>query len=209
MREPLLSCVLPEDKPLLPASPSEDKLERARASVLSTLEGDDSFGVSTELTRPCTVDKVLNIIANPELLWMWCDPIQSLVVTRTSDHPSSSESDAPHTRRENAREYEAQWIEATTTALEPPPYGMGIIHRAGQVILDALGFVSYGKITMFVERGRRQVGLKIGPFSGGIYATHHIRVFESSGKIRITDRVCLSRNVEATPWSWMVVWRPR
>ena len=204
LSEPLIDRDDPEEEPLVAATPSQSEVERADIGIQSILTGDDAFGVSMDLPMQYTVESVLNVVANPDLLWMWCDPIQSLVVTSTSDRPTSSESDESLSTRENIREYEAQWIEATTTALELPPFGMGAIYRAGQAVLDTWGFARYGKVIMFVERRRGQVGLTMGPFTGGVYATHHIRVCDYEGRIRITDRVRLSRNLEASSWSCML-----
>ena len=50
---------------------------------------------------------------------------------------------------------------------------------------------------MFVERQRGQVGLTVGPFSGGMHAAHTISVFEEGGKIRVVDRVRLSKEEES------------
>ena len=205
LSEPLINHDVHGNDPILPVTPSQSELERARTSIHSILEGDDTFEVSMDLPMQYTVESVLNIVANPDLLRMWCDPIQSLVVTSSSNHLSSSEGDESLSRRENIREYEAQWIQATTVALELPPFGMGRIYKAGQVILDTLGYATYGKVTMFVERRRGHVGLTMGPFCGGMYATHHIRICESEGRIRMTDRVRLSRNMEGAPWSSMFI----
>jgi len=204
LSEPLIDHDDPEEEPFLAVTPSQSEVERAERDIHSILNGDDTFGVSMDLPMQYSVESVLNVVANPDLLRMWCDPIQSLVVTSTSDRPTSSESDESLLTRENIREYEAQWIEATTTALELPPFGMGAIYRAGQAVLDTWGFAQYGKVVMFIERRRGQVGLTMGPFSGGVYATHHIRVCEYEGRIRITDRVRLSRTVEASSWSCML-----
>jgi len=196
LSEPLLDHGVSEEEPNLVAPPSQAELERARTRIQAALDSDDSFGVTMDLPSRCTVENALDVVANPEFLWMWCDPIHSLVVTSTSDDPASSGSDHSLTTGQNARVYEGRWIEATTTALEAPPHGMRPVYRAGQTLLDALGFASYGKITMFVERGGGHVGLTIGPFSSGIYATHHIRIYESDGRARMSDRVRLSRNLE-------------
>jgi hypothetical protein len=137
----------------------------------------------------------MEVIGNPNLLKMWCDPIQTLLVTSSSDGTRNSSSSVT-TEGNRGREYEGEWIEATTTALESPPSNMGLIYSAGQSVLETIGFVTYGRITMFVERRRGQVGLTVGPFSGGIHAAHTISVFEEGGQIRIVDRVRLNKEEE-------------
>ena len=191
LREPLLDSAAPADEPILAASPSRAALKRARTTVRSYLEDDQTFEVSMEFPALCTTQNVMAILGNPELLRLWCDPIQSLMVTSTSDGSTDSS-----TQREDGREYEGEWIEATTTALESPPSHVGPIYTAGQAALDALGFASYGKITMFVERRRGQIGLTIGPFRGGIHAAHTIKVAEVGGRVHIVDRVHLRRDTE-------------
>lgn len=191
LREPLLDDSVPTDEPGLIVPPSEAALQAARAIIRSSLENDHTFEVSMEIPDYSSFPRVMNVLGNPELLRLWCDPIQSLVVTSTSDGSSS-----PSSPRNDGREYEGEWIEATTSALESPPCPVGQIYRAGQAVFDALGCASYGRITMFVERRRGQVGLTIGPFSGGIQASHHIRVSESDGRVRIVDRVRLTRDTE-------------
>ncbi len=194
LQEPLLDTSVSDDEPVgvcLAAAPSEAALARARTGVRSFLGNDQSFEVSTEVSGPCSVQSVMNVIGNPELLRVWCDPIHNLVVTSTSDGSGGS-----MTPREDRREYEGEWIEATTTALESPPSSVGQIYSAGRAVLDVLGLASYGRITMFVERRRGHVGLTIGPFSGGMHASHHISVSESDGGVRIVDRVRLTRDTE-------------
>jgi hypothetical protein len=192
LREPLLSSSL-IGSPLLSASPSEASIARSRAGVKSLLEDGQSFEVSMDIHGPCTTQGVMRILGNPELLKMWCDPIQTLIVTSSSD---SSRESSGQIQADNGREYEGEWIEATTTALESPPSSVGFIYSAGQAVLDTLGFATYGRITMFVERQRGHVGLTVGPFSGGMRASHTISVFEEGGRIRIVDRVRLNQEEE-------------
>lgn len=191
LREPLLDDSVPTDEPGLIVPPSEAALQAARAFIRATVENDHTFEVSMEIPGHSSFAMVMNVLGNPDLLRLWCDPIQSLVVTSTSDGSSD-----PNSPRSDGREYEGEWIEATTTALESPPCPVGQFYRAGQAVFDALGCASYGRITMFVERRRGQVGLTIGPFSGGIQACHHISVSEADGRVRIVDRVRLTRDAE-------------
>jgi len=195
LRQPLLQSTS-LDTPLLGTSPSDLTLQVAKTTVRSFMEDDQSFEVSMFLDPPCTVDDVLRIVGNPSLLMIWCDPIQGLVVTRKSDSlqdSSASSLGGPAPQRQ----YDAEWVEATTTALESPRSGVGYIYSAGQYILQALGFASYGRITMFVERSIGQVGLTIGPFRNGVFATHSIRIFEENGRVRVVDRVRLNQEQDA------------
>merc|ERR1712137_440896 len=103
-----------------------------------------------------------------------------------------------HAGSERTREYQAEWIEATTSSLESPSSSGGFILNAGQSVLQSLGCTSYGKITMFIERQHGRISLNVGPFNGGISASHSISVSleEHSGKIRIVDRVRLTHENE-------------
>ena len=220
-------------------------LDRAKASVQVYVDNDEFFEVSmtfddTSFSHSISVDDVMQIVANPDLLRLWCDPVETLVVTSNSSNSSSAitdgtssvsstlshaasgqriddrgglDSDDVHSSKTNAsspgrpvsaREYEGEWIEATTTALDSPPrsgFG-GYIYQAGRNLLESLGFASYGRITMFVERKRGHVSITISPFDGGIYATHSIHVLYETGQdlrsshVRVVDRVSLKRTTE-------------
>ncbi len=182
-------------------------LERAHASIETNIESDDSFEVSLLLgqnTR-CSVDDVVEVISNVDLLSLWCNPIDSLIVTSSSSEGSPFLRASEEMRRsdqnensERTREYEAEWIEATTSSLESPSSSAGFILTAGQTVLQSLGCTSYGKISMFIERQHGRISLNVGPFNGGISASHSISVSleEHSGKIRIVDRVKLTHENE-------------
>jgi len=190
-------------------------LERARETVQIRIDDDESFEVSVLLggSSPCTVDDVMDVISNADLLSLWCDPIETLIVISNSSDDSpmavnvntnanAARMSPDRTDPESVREYEGEWIEATTSVLESPSTSLSFIFNAGQRLLESLGFASYGRITMFVERRRGHVGLTIGPFHGGIHASHTIHVSEdtnNSGSIRIVDRVRLTRDEEVLP----------
>lgn len=196
-------------------------LERACASIQTKIESDDSFEISLflEENAQCTVDDVVDVISNTDLLNLWCNPVETLIVTANSNEGSSLSMGLNETgtsieregladstsqcQNDNSRtrEYEAEWIEATTSSLESPSSGASFIFSAGQTVLQSLGCTSYGKITMFIERRQGRIGLTVGPFNGGIYATHSITVssedpISNSGRIRIVDHVRLTHDNE-------------
>merc|ERR1712110_474804 len=123
-------------------------------------------------------------------------PIQSLIVVNSSDATGQS---VPETDQD--REYEGEWIEATTTALETPSCKIGYMYEVGNRILETLGFGSYGRITMFVERSRGKISLDVGPFAGGIHASHTITVFQQGEYTCVVDRVRLQQDSEDVPLS--------
>ena len=184
-------------------------LQRACATVQTKIESDESFEVSLllEPNAQFTVDDVMEVISNTDLLNLWCDPIETLIVTSNTSGVSLDGTQKRNERirlsndgrndNERIREYEGEWIEATSSPLESPSGGLSIFLGAGQSILETLGFASYGRITMFIERRRGHIGLTIGPFHGGIHASHTINVSSQCpsstvGKIKIVDRVRLT-----------------
>ena len=196
-------------------------LERAIASVHTRIESDDSFEVSFLLgeNAQCTVDDVMKVVSNVDLLNQWYDPVETLIVTSNSSEGSSFPMSLNETRTKNEcedlsgsshcqdgnkriREYEAEWIEATTSSLESPQSGFSFILDIGKSVLRSVGLESYGKITMFTERRQGHISLTAGPFSGGVKASHSISVsmegpsINGGGRIRIVDRVRLSHNEE-------------
>jgi hypothetical protein len=175
------------NSPLLSYAPSPMSITRAREGIKSFHDDHQSFEVSMTVEAPCVAQDVMSILGNPELLKLWCDPIRALVVTK------SSEEAGDHREAEQGREYEGQWIEATTGSLESPPSNVGYVYNAGRLILENLGLSSYGKVTMFVERPRGQVGLTVGPFSGGVYAAHTISIVEDGNLLKVVDRVRLTK----------------
>lgn len=183
--------------PLLSYAPSPMSIARARQGINSFHDDDQSFEVSMTVEAPCTAQDVIGILGNPELLKLWCDPIRALVVTQSSEEAGDNR------EAEQGREYEGQWIEATTGSLESPPSNMGYAYNAGRFILENLGLSSYGKVTMFVERPRGQVGLTVGPFSGGIYAAHKIRIVEDGNVLKVVDRVRLTKEEDGLGFSSM------
>eukprot|EP00536_Pseudo-nitzschia_multiseries_P007952 jgi/Psemu1/305337/fgenesh1_kg.192_\ len=185
---------------------------RSIVNIQTNIESDDSFEISLSLgeNSRCTVDDVMDVISNTDLLSLWCDPVGTLIVTSNSSNNSSSNGIVDEIRSdmgrncsfgdgtEKTREYEGEWIEATTSTLESPSCSFGSILGLGQSILQGLGCTSYGRVTIFTERRRGHIFLTIGPFHGGIYASHSIFVSledtdKNQGRIRIVDRVRLTR----------------
>ena len=89
-------------------------------------------------------------------------------------------------------QYDAEWIEAATT-LHPPAgggYGMFTLYRT---MKSYLGFPTHGKITLFIERKRGQMGFTIGPL-GGFSEVSHTMTFEQYGNdVCVTDCVKVHR----------------
>lgn len=215
-------------------------LDRAKAGVNVRLDNEECFEVSmtfdnSSLSHSVTIDNVMQIVANPDLLRLWCNPIENMVVTSNSSSSATTEwtspvsssavshattkqkiddrgdvisgdndttngkTNTPH-RQSSARQYEGEWIEATTTALDLPPSSVvgGYLYQTGRILLESLGFASYGRVTMFVERQRGHISITIGPFFGGINATHSIRIFHEVGNNGVNDRVHVVDRVRLT-----------
>jgi hypothetical protein len=175
------------------------------AGATSTTTGANSFTVAVDIAATGTnaARDVMDILGNPDLLKLWCDPIHALVITKSSEGAQNAanrgnlqqqQQQNQYERQTSDREYEGEWIEATTPALEAPK--AGYMQRASDTLAFYLGFPTYGKVTMFVERQRGRVGLTVGPFTGGIEVSHNLKILseeDGSGKIRIVDDVKLRR----------------
>jgi hypothetical protein len=168
---------------------SEERRLAALAGATAVTTGDNAFTVTVDLNH-CSVADVMDVVGNPDLLRLWCDPVEksSLVIV------SSSEGARNATERLSTdpnREYEGEWIEATSPGLVAPP-GCMVEWTSG--LATMFGFPVYGKITMFVERLSGQVGLTLGPFPGNTQVCHKIKVFQlDNGKLRIEDAVRLRK----------------
>jgi hypothetical protein len=217
LRTPLLFATHTTATPFPPSvthllsnqQPAYSPLDEAKATIRAIIEDDQAFEVSMLLDDlSCTVQDVMRIVGDPDFLRLWCDPIETLIVTRTSDgdgrwgDASSTSRERDELRdqeRQRDREYEGEWIEATTTALGSPPSTVGFIYGIGQRLLESVGCASYGRVTMFVERRRGRVGLTVGPFHGCIHASHTITVSKDEGdggRVLVVDRVRLTRDDE-------------
>jgi hypothetical protein len=161
-----------------------------------------SFEVSVDLASFCAVKDVIRIVGNPSLLCLWCESIQSLVITSSSEGVR----DTVNQHRPSANgfseraEYEGEWIEAAATELRSPPSMSGCVYRTRKALWNSVGFPSYGKISMFVERQRGRVGLTVGPFAGDVMVSHTITALEDPGqnKLTIVDRVTLARDTSSS-----------
>eukprot|EP00545_Synedropsis_sp_CCMP1620_P002598 CAMPEP_0119005658 /NCGR_PEP_ID=MMETSP1176-20130426/1851_1 /TAXON_ID=265551 /ORGANISM="Synedropsis recta cf, Strain CCMP1620" /LENGTH=488 /DNA_ID=CAMNT_0006957493 /DNA_START=62 /DNA_END=1528 /DNA_ORIENTATION=+ len=153
----------------------------------------DTFEVSMHIYSSCAAQDIMDVIGNPDLLRLWCEPVRTLIVTRSSEGSRSATNRKEQT---TGREYDGEWIEATTSTLSSPHKHASKAYQLGQYIWSHLGFPSYGKITMFVERQRGQVGLTMGPFAGNLTAFHTISIIECDGFVKIVDRVRVARDEE-------------
>lgn len=172
--------------PMMSLSPLEEQHLSAGRNITARRLGENTFEVAMQIDPPSTVRHVMDVVGNPDLLRLWCDPIRALVITKSSESATS-----------NRGEYEGEWIEATTSTLVSPSKHSSCLYSLRQLMYTSLGFPSYGKITLFVERLRGQVGLTIGPFSGGIVASHTIKVQDDGPVVSVVDKVRLSRDEES------------
>ena len=172
---------------------SEERRLASLAGATASLTGDSAFRVSVDLVA--TVGDVMEVIGNPDFLRLWCDPVTAILVTKSSEGAQTEQNrrDPPN------REYDGAWVEATTPQLISPN-NTSCVYRTTRTLSAAMGFPTYGKITMFVERTRGQVGLTIGPFVGGIEVSHKIKVEDVGGqKVRLIDQVRLQRDAGEEP----------
>ena len=187
-----------------PSSPrSPERRMASLAGATATRTSDASFTVAVELSSSSpsssseqqhTVRDVMDVVGNPDWLPLWCDAIPSLIITSSSEGAAGRETN--NTRPD--RQYEGEWIEATTTTLIPPN-NTSCLYHSSRLVRKVLGFPMYGSIVMFVERQRGQMGLTMGPFAGGVTVSHKLRVEPLlSNRFRIVDQVQLQRQDEAS-----------
>lgn len=151
-----------------------------------------SFEVVVDLSPGCAVDDIMEVVANPVHLALWCDSIRSLLITNSSEGANNAA--ARDETSSNDRLYDGEWIEATTTELVPPCTS-SCFSSTKKAMWNYVGFPSsFGTISMFVERKRGRVGLSIGPFDGDVTVSHSILVTN----MKITNTVTLSRAVSST-----------
>jgi len=178
-------------------------------SVQTTQLSKDSFSVSTHLPPPCSVREVIDVLANPDLLRLWCTPVKNAIVTREGGGlagiTGSNSNDAE-------RQYDGEWVEITTPELVSPSSSCtSCLYKGVSAAMAVMGFPSHGQVKMFVERNRGQVGLSVGPFIGGMVADHTITVADNcalaisdhenaatttSSGVVITDTVRIRRDEE-------------
>jgi len=189
--------------PPQPLSPFAGAMDHARATVMATLEEENSFEVSmgfngngnaSNPNHQISVEDIMNIFSNPTNLQLWYDPIETLVVTSRSNNDVLGGSGGSS---DSQRQYEGEWIEATTTALLHPPCVVSPLYELESCVRTSLGVGCYGKITIFREPSQGRMTLTVGPFPGGIHVRHDMSVDEeSSGQIKIVDRVKLETRDE-------------
>ena len=172
-----------------------------------TLLSRDSFEISMTMDPNCTKQDVMRVLGNPDAtLTKWFEPVQELIVTNKSGggssmYDNSHEISSSHSSS-SGREYDGEWINAFTPSgtLVPPSSsgGSGIVgrycHGTKQVVLDAFGLSSCGKVDMFVERRLGQLSFVVGPFPGGVFASHRVSVtIGEGGRVEVMDKVRLKQ----------------
>lgn len=142
----------------------------------------------------------MDVLGNPDLLRLWCDalPPDGFIITQRSEGSVRSwqqQQSPPHPAATppSPRQYEGEWVEATTAPLVVPPR-TSCWYSAGRAVSGVLGCPTYGRVTMFVERQKGQVGLTLGPFPGHVQVWYKLRVEPTNGRIRIVNQVRVDRD---------------
>ena len=156
-------------------------------SVHSTQLSEDSFSVSTHLPSPCSVREVVDVLANPDLLRLWCVPVKNAIITSEGVGADGGISGAGSSGG-GGREYDGEWVEITTPQLVSPSSSCtSYLYKGLTATKAALGFETEGYVKMFVERNRGQVGLSVGPFMGGMVADHTITVGDNCALLETSE----------------------
>lgn len=165
-------------------------------SVHTTQLSEDSFSVSTHIAPPCSVQEVVDVLANPDLLRLWCAPVKNAIIT--SEGLGHSGSSSREGSADGGREYDGEWVEITTPQLVSPSSSCSACLYSGLTAAKAaLGFQTEGHVKMFVERSRGQVGLSIGPFMGGMVADHTITVGDNCAMMDISSGLAGGENASS------------
>ena len=168
-------------------------------SVHTTQLSEDSFSVSTHLPSPCSVREVIDVLANPDLLRLWCVPVRNAIITSEGVGADNNTS-VGRSSSDGGREYDGEWVEITTPQLVSPSSSCtSCLYRGLTATKAALGFETEGYVKMFVERNRGQVGLSVGPFMGGVVADHTITVGDNCALLETSEQAsCESGSPSAT-----------
>lgn len=156
-------------------------------SVHTTQLSEDSFSVSTHLPSPCSVREVVDVLANPDLLRLWCVPVKNAIITSEGVGAGGGISGAGSSSG-GGREYDGEWVEISTPQLVSPSSSCtSYLYRGLTATKAFLGFETEGYVKMFVERNRGQVGLSVGPFMGGMVADHTITVGDNCALLETSE----------------------
>jgi len=188
-----------QDRLILSSLTSITPLERANENIKSieidnTLIDANSFEIAANINSSCSLRDAMNILGNPNFLQLWCDSVQEIIVIKSSE--GAHNDNDQYNQQEHLREYECEWIEAIALDIVSPSKNSGYLHNTSRAMWSFMGFPSYGKVTMLVERQRGKIGITIGPFAGMITASHTITIHEEGGNIKVVNRVQLGREEE-------------
>jgi hypothetical protein len=177
-----------------PSPPSNHALARACLKVKSHIIDHNTLEVSVTLDRPLSVDDVMRVVGNPNLLQNWLEPIPSLVVTSISGDGVGTDSFRGSAATTPSREYEGKWIEAVLPmgVITPAPSSSvtSYLHAAKHAMRQTLGVPSSGHLSMFVEGKRHRASFTLGPFPGDMFATHSLSARDDgNGHVCVLSRV--------------------
>ncbi len=179
-----------------------------------------SFRVSITTSPGIDLRDAFDVVSNPELLRHWCEAIDALVVVdhKGGSSPTSSmytskeemkiqfverpieefdddmivpPAEAQRFPRPRPdREYEGEWIQASTSSIVSPHSHSSILDDCVKKTRDIFGFPYYGTVSMFIERNLHRVGFTVGPFKGGITLSHKLELKNNETRgVIITDEV--------------------
>lgn len=106
-----------ENRSLFGSLGNSDGIDKKRSPINSFMKrgieieniDEDSFELSMCIYSSCTVRDVMDIVGNPDMLRLWCEPVRALIITRSSEGSRSATN-----RKESNSEREVRIISTRT-----------------------------------------------------------------------------------------------
>jgi len=180
---------IPPAIPTLPKQQQQQHYNPSSADVSSVTAiriSDDSFKVEGTL-HSVNIQQAVHIVSNPDLLKVWCSPISAFVLT--NDHVNNNNNNNNNNNGSSSevrREYDAEWVEGAAAFDFPNTKVLNAYRFITSVIF---GQPTYGKVTLFIERGRAQVSITMKSYSEITYKITFQHSDQYFNRIKVINEV--------------------
>jgi hypothetical protein len=170
---------------------------------------EDTFQAAIRIPQ-CKVQDVVDMAARPDMLLQWCESLESLEVRSAHEtHLSASDLGLSRTssvgfaasgrsRSSGTKQFDAEWIEASATFRPPGETSKGCLRKCHEGIARSSTRRKAGgdprqngKLTLFVERRRRQIALTLSNFEG-CEVSHTLNFVQTNNDVHVSDMVCIT-----------------